>query len=50
MKFQTDAVLVHLARAQVHFEGAEARRAGSVGSFHSTLPQIAGSLALTLVT
>ncbi|MGC1904711.1 MAG: hypothetical protein WA715_12900 [Candidatus Acidiferrum sp.] len=41
LQLQADAVLVHLARAQVHLEGAEARPTGSRPGFHrreSSLP------------
>jgi hypothetical protein len=40
LKLEPDAVLVHLARTQVHVEGAKARPAGSVSSFHSRLSSV----------
>ncbi len=33
-------MLVHLARTQVHFEGAEARPAGSGSGFHTRLSRV----------
>src|SRR5882762_8341017 len=44
LKFQADAVLVHLARTQVHLKGAEARTAGSSGGIHGRL-SCAGTLS-----